>query len=83
MGSIETIIDDTANLATVDGKWRMRGMHGIRRRERDRAGAGRVDVREYKAIWSRGTDAVMDVPLGGVCEVLYGEGRDDTDREDS
>ena len=26
-------------------------------------------------LWNEGTDAVMDVPLGGVCEILYGEGR--------
>jgi len=30
----------------------------------------------WKAVWNEGTDAVMDVPLAGVCEVLYGEGRD-------
>ena len=30
----------------------------------------------WRGIWNEGTDAVMDVPLGGVCEVLYGEGRD-------
>lgn len=30
----------------------------------------------WRTIWNEGTDAVMDVPLGGVCEVLYGEGRD-------
>jgi phosphatidylinositol glycan class P protein len=29
----------------------------------------RVDWKEF---WSIGTDAVMDVPIGGVCEVLYG-----------
>lgn len=27
---------------------------------------------DWKALWSVGTDAVMDVPIGGVCEVLYG-----------
>ncbi|KAJ9622586.1 hypothetical protein H2204_011505 [Knufia peltigerae] len=26
----------------------------------------------WKMIWNEGTDAVMDVPIGGVCEVLYG-----------
>ena len=25
----------------------------------------------WRGIWNEGTDAVMDVPLGGVCEVLY------------
>ena len=29
---------------------------------------------DWKTAWSEGTDAVMDVPIGGVCEVLYGEG---------
>ncbi|KAI9825588.1 MAG: hypothetical protein M1819_000484 [Sarea resinae] len=31
---------------------------------------------DWKALWSEGTDAVMDVPVGGVCEVLYGSGRE-------
>jgi hypothetical protein len=26
----------------------------------------------WSFIWNEGTDAVMDVPIGGVCEVLYG-----------
>ncbi|KAL2125047.1 hypothetical protein VTJ04DRAFT_1412 [Mycothermus thermophilus] len=30
----------------------------------------------WKEAWNEGTDAVMDVPLAGVCEVLYGEGRE-------
>ena len=27
---------------------------------------------DWAAVWSKGTDAVLDVPVGGVCEVLYG-----------
>lgn len=27
---------------------------------------------DWRECWSEGTDAVMDVPLAGVCEVLYG-----------
>jgi phosphatidylinositol glycan class P protein len=27
---------------------------------------------DWKSFWSMGTDAVMDVPIGGVCEILYG-----------
>lgn len=27
---------------------------------------------DWKSLWSIGTDAVMDVPIGGVCEILYG-----------
>jgi phosphatidylinositol glycan class P protein len=29
---------------------------------------------DWGSLWSQGTDAVMDVPIGGVCEILYGEG---------
>jgi len=36
---------------------------------------------DWKTLWNEGTDAVMDVPLGGVCEILYGEDRD-TDSDD-
>lgn len=34
---------------------------------------------DWRGIWNEGTDAVMDVPIGGVCEILYGEGRDRSD----
>lgn len=40
--------------------------HGFLARERE------VDWREC---WNEGTDAVMDVPLAGVCEILYGGAR--------
>lgn len=36
---------------------------------------------DWKNVWSVGTDAVMDVPLAGVCEVLYGGVRGDDDIE--
>lgn len=59
---------------------------GGKERERERgvyAGGGREkDVKAWKRVWSRGTDAVMDVPLGGVCEILYGEGREDRGTDD-
>ncbi|KAF2446410.1 PIG-P-domain-containing protein [Karstenula rhodostoma CBS 690.94] len=32
---------------------------------------------DWKSYWSVSTDAVMDVPIGGVCEILYGGGEDD------
>lgn len=28
---------------------------------------------EWRDLWTEGTDAVMDIPLGGVCEILYGQ----------
>lgn len=27
---------------------------------------------DWKTLWMEGTDAVMDIPIGGVCEILYG-----------
>jgi phosphatidylinositol glycan class P protein len=54
---------------------------GTRERERERERDGRetrlasAQGLNWREIWSHGTDAVMDVPLAGVCEVLYGEGR--------
>jgi len=84
LGSIETIVDEAAKVAVVDSKGRIRA-DGRGRRERERywkdghegnslltPGGGL----NWRAVWNEGTDAVMDVPLAGVCEVLYGEGRD-------
>ncbi|KAF1971778.1 PIG-P-domain-containing protein [Bimuria novae-zelandiae CBS 107.79] len=31
---------------------------------------------DWKSYWSISTDAVMDVPIGGVCEILYGAEED-------
>jgi phosphatidylinositol glycan class P protein len=73
--SIETIIDDVANVATIDEKGRVGRLKSTRRR-RERTGSG---IREWKQAWSQATDAVMDVPLGGICEVLYGSGRETED----
>lgn len=36
----------------------------------------KAEKMNWRQMWNEGTDAVMDVPIGGVCEVLYGEGRE-------
>ncbi|KYK54680.1 Meiotically up-regulated protein 84 protein [Drechmeria coniospora] len=76
LGSVETIVDGAGKLAAIDSKGRLRGSS---RRERKCDGNGKLRWRE---IWNEGTDAVMDIPLAGVCEVLYGEGREEPARED-
>ncbi|KAG6023755.1 hypothetical protein E4U41_001940 [Claviceps citrina] len=74
MRSVETIVDGAGMPAVIDSRGRLRRGKGDRRRGGGKcAGGGRLRWRE---IWNEGTDAVMDVPLGGVCEVLYGEGRE-------
>lgn len=120
--SVETVVDQAANVAVVDAKGRIRrakhghqghghghgeggkekgkrGKGGSKERERERERDGGRERRKtaaekerererrrevllpngslnWREVWNEGTDAVMDVPLGGVCEVLYGEGRD-------
>lgn len=73
LNNVETIIDEAANVAVLDGQWRQRV--GQQRGRQGVTGAVVEHVKEWREIWSQGTDAVMDVPLGGVCEVLYGDGR--------
>lgn len=71
MSSIENIVDEAAHVAVVDAKGR------IRRKGRGGEGKlveGQSGGLEWRGLWSEGTDAVMDVPVGGVCEILYGVG---------
>ncbi|CZT21802.1 related to pigp_human [Ramularia collo-cygni] len=34
---------------------------------------------DWRSMWNEGTDAVMDIPIGGVCEILYGGAASDDD----
>ncbi|KAL4904367.1 hypothetical protein BDW74DRAFT_154704 [Aspergillus multicolor] len=82
MNSVENIVDEVANIAVIDGKGRRRPGGAAKMRP----GATSFQIMgpqnrkvNWKEIWSEGTDAVLDVPVGGVCEVLYGQERDDED----
>ncbi|GAP88193.1 putative phosphatidylinositol class p [Rosellinia necatrix] len=85
--SIETIVDEAAKIAVVDGRGRLRPRGGTPagaaaaaadRREMTEETARSLD---WKRVWNKGTDGVMDVPLAGVCEVLYGDLVDDDEEE--
>ena len=89
MGSLECLVDERANVAVLDRNGRIKkggskgggslgkssgrdianGAYGLSR--------GKAANMNWRMMWSEGTDAVMDVPIGGVCEILYGEGRMD------
>ncbi|GKZ22061.1 hypothetical protein AbraCBS73388_007998 [Aspergillus brasiliensis] len=80
MNSMENIVDEVANVAVIDGKGRRRPGGAAKMRP----GATSYQIMgpqnrkvNWKEIWSEGTDAVLDVPVGGVCEVLYGQERED------
>ncbi|KAI0881457.1 PIG-P-domain-containing protein [Annulohypoxylon maeteangense] len=74
--SLETIVDEAAKIATIDSKGRIR--LGESKKPIPEEKAKQLD---WKNIWNEGTDAVMDVPLAGVCEVLYGDLEDSEDDE--
>jgi len=80
MNSIENIVDEAANIAIIDGKGRRRpgGSEKMRPGAMTSQAMGAQNRRlQWKEIWNEGTDAVMDIPVGGVCEVLYGPERVD------
>ncbi|KAK7984900.1 hypothetical protein PG988_002522 [Apiospora saccharicola] len=89
---LETIVDDAANVATIDSRGRIHGQgRAAAAAAADEKGTSKrhqMPAREldWHRIWNRGTDAVMDVPLAGVNEVLYGghvSYKDETFREGS
>ncbi|EMF12247.1 PIG-P-domain-containing protein, partial [Sphaerulina musiva SO2202] len=93
---VECLVDEAANVAVVDegGKvirtnerasWR-----GVKRRQSS-TGKAQLQLQskshpppelDWRTLWTEGTDAVMDIPIGGVCEILYGK-YDDDDRDDN
>ncbi|KAK7551906.1 PIG-P-domain-containing protein [Phyllosticta citricarpa] len=89
MRSIENLVDDAAQIAVLDprGKIIRKGKDGEvikkasghRRRNTNTEswGFSVEDARkvDWKNLWNESTDAVLDVPIGGVCEILYGDGR--------
>lgn len=70
----------------AEGNRRVHGIHGGHSR---RSSAGKVMVLgvgvgaekevDWKSLWNEGTDAVMDIPIGGVCEILYGAETEEKD----
>jgi phosphatidylinositol glycan class P protein len=77
MTSLETIVDDAAKVATIDSKGRIRAGDDNRQ-----IGEQKSRELDWRGIWNEGTDAVMDVPLAGVNEVLYGYGHGDGEDEE-
>lgn len=80
MDSIENIVDEVANVAVIDGKGRRRpgGSTMMKSSATSYQIMGPQNRKvNWREIWGEGTDAVMDVPIGGVCEVLYGQERGD------
>lgn len=85
MSSIENIVDEAADVAVLDEHGEINRRKGGR--DGDSNGTAAEDFcppdidhdvgdgLDWVGFWSEGTDAVMDVPVGGVCEILYGRGK--------
>lgn len=79
MNSIENIVDEVANVAVVDSKGRRRP--GGSTMMKSSATSYQITAPHnrkvnWREVWNEGTDAVMDIPVGGVCEILYGQERE-------
>lgn len=74
MSSIENIVDEAANVAVLDRKGRIKnkGAKKENPQVKDYQDIYEPPNGDWRHFWSEGTDAVMDVPVGGVCEILYG-----------
>jgi phosphatidylinositol glycan class P protein len=75
MSSIENIVDDAANVAVLDKTGNVKGKNNNGLQSRKESAYTELESHDldWKTLWSEGTDAVMDVPIGGVCEILYGQ----------
>lgn len=69
MNSIENIVDEAAHVAVLDSHRRIQRKAGHTGAVISIDDAKEVD---WRTLWNEGTNAVMDVPVGGVCEILYG-----------
>ncbi|MCJ1355547.1 MAG: hypothetical protein MMC33_005539 [Icmadophila ericetorum] len=81
MSSIENIVDEAANVAAIDSYLRGKGKSKTERHRGYRSSGIKSDNHDeqrwdWTTLWSEGTNAVMDVPVGGVCEILYGDAQE-------
>lgn len=93
LDSLECLVDEASDVAAPDfdgrilrakdrkgGKWRGPGPAASKPKDGRRKGGDReggLTQLDWRRVWGEGTDAVLDVPWGGVCEVLYGSTRAD------
>ncbi|KAH4036621.1 hypothetical protein HBI24_090250 [Parastagonospora nodorum] len=76
LSRVECLVDECAQVGVVDRRTgEIVGNVGGAGKSEDydkyRFGVG--EEVDWKSFWSMGTDAVLDVPIGGVCEILYGD----------
>ncbi|KAF2719569.1 PIG-P-domain-containing protein, partial [Polychaeton citri CBS 116435] len=77
MDSVECLVDEAANIAIIDEHGNMtsseKASWQMHSRQNSLTKVQPTPELDWMSLWNEGTDAVMDVPIGGVCEVLYGQ----------
>ncbi|KAM0705327.1 hypothetical protein Q7P35_008117 [Cladosporium inversicolor] len=68
--------DQSRSGAAKSGRGKHGGQHS--RQTSQSKGIGLDHDVDWRDLWMEGTDAVMDIPIGGVCEILYGQGHDES-----
>jgi phosphatidylinositol N-acetylglucosaminyltransferase subunit P len=61
------------------GGGKKKGKHGGQSRRGSLSAPAMDNELDWRTLWSEGTDAVMDIPIGGACEILYGQPDDNGD----
>ena len=67
--------------AGKSGRGKYGGLHS--RQASVNKGIGLDPDVDWRELWMEVTDAVMDIPIGGVCEILYGQADDDSSNSDA
>jgi len=65
----ESPIDTTRNMKSSKSKGGQPAPSGLFMNPR----SPHERILDWRSLWNEGTDAVMDIPIGGVCEILYGQ----------
>ena len=82
LNSIENIVDEAANIAVLDQNGQLLRRRGIIKndtishhhhpQQEQKQKMTTMMMGEWRnTIWNKGTDAVMDIPVGAVCDILY------------
>ncbi|KAI9827382.1 MAG: hypothetical protein M1826_006307 [Phylliscum demangeonii] len=66
---VECLVDGAAKIAVLE-EMQAKEPAAVAKDEVDGSGGGKPLFRWRDTIWNRATDAVMDVPMGAVCEIL-------------
>lgn len=75
-------VEEDSHIKGRTRKGKGKGKHGGHSRQPSLSKVQTNQDLDWRELWNEGTDAVMDIPIGGVCEILYGSHDEEMDGED-